>query len=189
MGAGRFNGIAIKTQIIHGFCNRKKVQLAWSVSDNQDASGYDIERADDGVHFSTIIHVNGTNRTGDADYTTTDAQPKLNTALLYRLKLLSKNGTYQYSGLRMVRIDDKLVQIALKENPVTDVVQFSVQNIDENFSAEIISYEGKQCLKKQFASSGAQTNLQLPVKNLSSGIYFLVIKTNTLTKSFQFVKN
>lgn len=186
---GDLTVLPLKLKSFTAFATEKKVQLAWSVSDNQDASGYDIERADDGVRFRAIIHVNGTNRTGDADYTTTDAQPKLNTALLYRLKLLSKNGTYQYSGLRMVRIDDKLVQIALKENPVTDVVQFSVQNIDGNFSAEIISYEGKQCLKKQFVSSGAQTNLQLPVKNFSSGIYFLVIKTNTLTKSFQFVKN
>lgn len=166
-----------------------KVQIAWAVSDNQEASEFDVERADDGVHFNTIIHVNGKNSSGEASYTTIDAQPKMNTAMLYRLKLITKDGQYQYSDLRLVRIEDKTVQIILKVNPVNDMLTFSAENVNENFSAEVIGVDGKTYLKKQFLSISNQSDFQLPVKSLSAGMYFLVVKNNMIAKSIPFVKN
>ncbi len=167
----------------------KKVKLSWSVADNQDATGFDIERADDGVHFKKIIHVNAKSTAGDMNYTTTDAHPKMNTGMLYRLKLIMKNGQYQYSDLRMVRIEDRVVQVVLKENPVKNTLVFSVENGDGKINAEIFGPAGEKYLGKQFMSLTAQADFQMPVKDLSSGLYFLIVRTNELTKSIPFVKD
>lgn len=167
----------------------KKVQIGWMVSDNQEASGFDIERADDGVQFKKIMHVNEKNISGDAVYEATDANPKMNTAMLYRLKLLQKNEQYQYSPLRLVRIEDKAIQIALKENPVKNTLAFAIANTDGSFNTEIVGVAGQKYAAKQFASSSSQTFFELPVKNLVPGIYFLIIKNNSLVKSLPFLKD
>lgn len=186
---GNLTVLPLKLKSFTAAASGKNVKLAWSVSDNQEAQDFDVERTDDGVQFNTIAHVNAKNMAGDADYTTLDAQPKLNTAMLYRLKLKMRDGQYQYSDLRLVRIDDTETKISLKQNPVNDLLNFSVQNADGNFSAEIIGSDGKLNQQKQFVASAVQTDFRWPVKNLSPGSYFLIIKTKTLTKSIQFVKD
>jgi len=109
--------------------------------------------------------------------------------MLYRLKLLQKNEQYQYSPLRLVRIEDKAIQIALKENPVRNTLAFAIANADGSFNAEIVGAAGQKYAAKQFASSSAQTFFELPVKELVPGIYFLIIKNNSLIKSLPFLKD
>jgi hypothetical protein len=81
----------------------KNVQLLWTVTSNEDAKSFEVERADDSGDFKKIGGKLSFGVTGSASYEFVDALPKKNIAFSYRVKIIAKDGSSSYSDLRSIK--------------------------------------------------------------------------------------
>lgn len=168
----------------------KTVQLSWTVSDNQEAASFSVQRSDDGSSFETIGNINATNAQGNATYTFVDANPKLNVAEQYQLKIIFRNGNEKYSYKRIITIHEQGFSATLKTNPVHDQLNLLIQN-DKATSLiiSIINDKGQLLHKQQYRVDAGNNNLQLMTGQLPSAVYTLVLNTGSAVKTISFVKN
>jgi hypothetical protein len=105
------------------------VLLKWSTGKEINFKGFDIERSGDGLSWNTIAFVQS-NSTGSPvnDYAFSDYSP-LSNASHYRLRLLSSDGSYKYSQLRSVLLEESKTNITITPNPVQQhaVLRFTIE--------------------------------------------------------------
>jgi hypothetical protein len=163
---------------------KNNVLLNWSTGKEINFRGFDIERSEDGLSWSTIGFVQS-NSTGTPsnEYTYFDYNAVAGTSY-YKLKLLSLDGTYRYSGVKTVSIQQANGDFKITPNPVYDhtILQFSVQK-NETVNVHVTDMSGKRVLSKQMTANPGVN--QVPLNNLNGlpkGIY--VVQVVTASKSF-----
>lgn len=165
------------------------VQLTWEVTDNQDIKEFTLQRADDGVHFSTIGKVEADGSQGSRQYRFTDKSPKQHTAMLYRVEVEKQDRQKLLSDIRLVRIDRDALQLVLNGNPVSSQLQFSI-NSTRSARAEItiLNMTGNRVHKQTVQLSAGEQRIYVPVSTLPAGNYQLLISTGTEKRSAAFIK-
>ncbi len=72
-----------------------KIILKWIIGDNQDAWCFEVEKSSDGKNFTTAALVSGTDKSDRDNYEFYEKAG--NRRVTYRIKLVSKNKTAEYS--------------------------------------------------------------------------------------------
>lgn len=163
----------------------KRVTLNWKISDNEEVASFEIERGENAGSFNKIKTVTASNQTGDAVYSVVDDQPKLNSSMFYRLKMQLKNGSYQYSDLRMIRINGNKIQITLKQTEIGDQLRFFISN-ESSTLAEVVNNKGQVVVSKNLGANTAEQTIN--VSSLSTGIYYLRVTNGTEVNTVKFIK-
>lgn len=140
-----------------------KVSLNWQTSNEINVSHFNIERSTNGKDFIKIKKVEvkdgGIYSISDKDL------PNTNT-LYYRLQIVDKDGTSQFSNIQTVNINEK-VSFIIFPNPAKKQV-----TIKGNYNKiEITDNLGKAVLKKVFDNKQTQTTLD--ISQLTKGIYYI----------------
>ena len=79
-----------------------------------------------------------------------------------------------YFGIQTGLNDFENVQINLYPNPASSYVNVQVEAADaQEFSAKVVDMMGKTVYVDQFNHNGGTDLYQIPVSNLSKGVYFL----------------
>jgi len=147
--------------------------LHWTVNSEIDAAKYIIERSTDGTSYTAIGEVPAAN---SGDYTFTDAQP-IDGRDYYRIREQDLDGRPTLSVVKLLQFNSKSFVVRLSPVPTyTHSVQLEI-DADNNkpVTATLLSMTG-QTLKVFVVRPG--TN-QLDLNDLSKGMYFLRIQTNT----------
>ena len=167
----------------------KSVQLVWSVTSNEDAKNFEVERADDGGDFKKIGGKLSLGRPGTESYEFVDALPKQNISFAYRIKIIAKDGSYVYSDLRSVKINDEIIRCKLKQNPVRNTIDVEVISAEAgNIQLSVYTSYGHKVITETAKLSAGINNLSLSPQNLVSGIHRLVLETGSERKVISFVK-
>jgi hypothetical protein len=99
-----------------------------------------------------------------------------------------EDGTYAYS--RIIRVEmgkTKSQSIYLFPNPVSHILNLSPAD-DENVSYEIIDGNGKVMREKTIGKTSRSRTLTIDIKNLSEGLYFLMVEGTRSRETLKFVK-
>lgn len=166
-----------------------RVKLTWTVENEQNMQGYDIEKSDDGKNFYKIGFEKAYNTTNAQDYTffdNTSTPPQY-----YRLKLLETNGNSQYS--KIIYIENKItsdIRCQIAPNPVADYLNLQFDNpLSNGFSIEIYDISGKLVFSEKQEPYIDRRTHQIAVNHLPNGTYILKINAQSgKTKSLKFVK-
>ncbi|MEP6711904.1 MAG: T9SS type A sorting domain-containing protein, partial [Ferruginibacter sp.] len=144
-------------------CNTN-VCLLWATENEQDFSHFELEKSSDGRNFLAINTVLARNAVGRNNYTAADINP-LNGINYYRLKIIDKDGKYNYSIV--LRIDfTKKYLVSILPNPAHN---FILINGADNFKQiQLLDASGKTV--KQFAKTA---NNQYNITGLPKGVYLL----------------
>jgi len=148
-----------------------KVELNWSTATEINNKGFDIQRSADGVNFSSIRFVAGSNNsTTGKTYSFTDLKllPGTN---YYRLKQVDKDGRDTYSKILLFKSDK--VKWAMYPNPTRNSVNISFNlNSKTNVSAQLLSVDGKvlQTIDKGILGAGVH---RLSVRPAATGTYLI----------------
>lgn len=148
-----------------------KVELNWSTATEINNKGYDIQRSADGVNFSSIRFVTGSdNSTTSKNYSFTDLKllPGTN---YYRLKQTDKDGKVTYSKVLLFKSNK--VKWTIYPNPTTSSVSISFNlNAKTNVSAQLLSVDGKvlQTIDKGMLGEGVH---RLSVTPAAKGTYLI----------------
>jgi hypothetical protein len=159
--------------------------LNWLVNTDIELSAYEIEWSKDGNRFEKIGAVNAGNR-GNYSYVHSNPSNGVN---YYRLKLIGKNGEVTYSQLRVVNYITEPVFVVYP-NPATQYLKITTPyNMLQKASVvSILSVDGKLLYQRRIVS--LQQTETIDVSKLSSGSYFLQIKSGTqmITKQFDVLR-
>jgi hypothetical protein len=159
--------------------------LEWSTSDQTGFSRFDIEMSGDGVHFSTIATVGASTNSGA--YTFTDSKP-LQGKNYYRLAMVDLDGTVAYSGIRTLAFDvsdNPAVSFHVYPNPVTDRLHLAFTHVPGKVNIRLFDTRG-QVVRTLTTTSAS---VDIPVSDLTKGIYIVGIEGTNVNYTREFMKN
>ncbi|MEP6675858.1 MAG: T9SS type A sorting domain-containing protein [Ferruginibacter sp.] len=162
-----------------------KILLSWKTVTESNNRGFEIQRSNDGVNFTTVTFVNGLGTNGNgAVYSFTDAAP-LNGRSYYRLKQIDNDNNFKYSEIRFVDLV-KQKAVTAYPNPVLDVLNINVSGYDFSHALlRIIDVNGRVVKQQVITGNGS---ISVPVKDLSHAVYAAEITEGSVSVRFRFVK-
>jgi hypothetical protein len=151
--------------------------LQWSTYTESNTSQFIIERSTDSINYTAIGTVPASeNSNTKKHYRFTDEHPATGINY-YRLKQTDKDGIFSYSPIRNVSFAGNDLTITIRPNPVTKGTVY-INSAVNCKSIELRDATGR--LIKTVAVNGMQT--QLPVHDVTSGVYFITVVTDNSRK-------
>lgn len=153
------------------------VRIEWTTLQEQNNTGFYVERSTDGRTFSDLQFVASS---GDSDQTQAyfhlDTRP-LPGRSYYRLRQLDVDGTASYSTIREVTFRPKVPDWGIYPNPVGadgQVFMYGIPAGDHFKKVGLLSIQGQVLQQFEVPEEGAQPLVfDLPVDRMPSGIYLL----------------
>jgi poly(beta-D-mannuronate) lyase len=146
-------------------------RLIWSVANEQNAAGYEIEWSATGTDFKKIGTVNATGSSNTQTYTFDDAAHNKG-KVFYRLKMLNADGKFAYSPVRMLNF---AVSVNAYPNPVKEILYIqSDMASDKQMQIRLLAADGRMV---KSISTKQLSLTSLSVADVSAGIYLLQIST------------
>lgn len=158
-------GTVVPVQLIKFTASKqhKQVLLQWHTANEINSSHFEIERSANGSHFKIIASVSATGL-GANTYNIADKLP-LNGINYYRLKMIDKDGSSNYSETVKIHFENQAM-VTVLPNPVKDYLV--IANADAYHTIRLIDMSGKEWLRYE-----KNTNNRYPVNGIAKGIYLL----------------
>ncbi len=157
------------------------VLLNWNTQQEQDVVAFEVQKSSDGNHFNSIgvVPSSGNNQITH-QYSLIDGQP-FHSVNFYRLKVIQANGTYHYSGIVVVRWENRSALQAFP-NPVHDVLylQVSASGVRRGNDIVISDVTGRLIKRIPVRSTGLSLSTSIDMSALQNGIYFINIQGDTI---------
>ncbi|SEJ71213.1 Por secretion system C-terminal sorting domain-containing protein [Dyadobacter koreensis] len=172
------------------------VLLEWTTAAEKDFSHFEIEMASGEKElnqslFTKIGEVNGkANSASITKYQFTDQQITGYPTRYYRLKMVDKDETFNYSAIRSVTFSEK-VNWRVYPNPSNGVFNVDFQTEKSNLvNVNVFDVSGRLLEQKTIISSGSLQTQQINISGaaVKSGIYFLEIMSGQQKQVFKILK-
>jgi len=150
-----------------------QVQVNWQTASEISSDAFIIERSADGNTFNALAQVNASSNTSTKlNYSYTDKNP-LNGKNYYRLKMLDKDGYFDYSKVIVInRSETAGTGISLYPNPASSYLVINHPFAGSNEQLQVVNQRGNTLLLKKISAGSFQTRIDLP--SLPKGTYQLV---------------
>lgn len=171
------------------------VSLTWATATEKNSSHFDIERSVDGKEFeslSTIDAAGNSNTVRAYTYDDETSPLKSNNLMYYRLKILDRDGVFEYSKVVSVsrnqeKSDDYLT---VYPNPFNSDVTIILESTSETeMNVEVKDLTGKLMgVFNQQTKAGKNTIEVQNFNNLPSGFYFMTVKLGNGSQTIKLIK-
>jgi endonuclease I len=164
----------------------ESVLLLWTVSNETNFEKYEIERSTDGANFSYAGVIKGQNLT---NYSFTDKELPSAKTVFYRLKMIDIDGKITYSKIASIRLSKIISGALVYPNPAKNILTVKLQNnLKTAGELKVVDVVGRTVLVQTL--SALQNNIQVDVKGLPAGRYFVAIrnKDQVINESFVIAK-
>jgi hypothetical protein len=166
-----------------------KVTLNWSTATESNNQGFEVERGVNGS-WSKVAFVNGAGSTTQVqNYSYSDDVSSLKSSKVsYRLKQIDFNGTFKYSSVVEVELDNIPALFSLDQNypnPFNPTTKISYQLPQNGFvSLKVYNAIGKEVasLVNEEKSAG-RYEVNFNAEGLSSGLYFYSIQAGSFQET------
>ena len=181
--------LPVKLISFRGNMNGNNVILEWSVSSNEQAYKFDIEKSLDGNNFeSTQTLVSSTTRDIETySYNEVNESAKV----YYRLRVTDKNNVVTYSKVLVFSKEtDSKEKLNIIGTNVTDKLTLSFQSqINQATELNILDITGKLVIKQSLKVSKGNNlvSISLPT-SMNNGMYVASVSGNNFSSSAQFIK-
>jgi hypothetical protein len=179
----------VKLLSFTGTYKNNAAMLNWTVENQLDFSGYEIERSVDGFSFNKV----GTkDRSGmglerQQYQFPDDLSLVTSNVIYYRLKMIDLNGDYKYSNVIMLRKDGVKGGLSISPNPVTNASLANVRfetNRKGVVDIQVVDMSGKVVLRQQNQVNEGINSLSINNMNrLQPGMYMLQLNDGQTLQS------
>jgi len=164
----------------------KSVSINWKISTEQDVDHYEIERSINSTLYKKIQTATALNIANSA-YSFIDNYAVTGNNY-YRIKIVSKDGSIQYSSITKITIGDVKATVSLYPNPiVARQVNLMMNNVAAgNYNISLYNTNGQQVMVQSIQHPGGTANISLQLPgSISAGMYQLRLsgKENNFTNS------
>ncbi|TXK36600.1 T9SS type A sorting domain-containing protein [Pontibacter qinzhouensis] len=164
----------------------KAVELSWKTASEKDNKHFEVQRSNDGLHFTTTSIIRGKGTTlSVSTYSATDVHAP-GQVVYYRLKQVDTQGTYTISAAIAVGPAATIPVLTLFPNPTTGLLYLHTEYVDLNTILEIHDMLGQTVLSTGIKKiDGTHT---LDVHQLPAGTYSLTLRSEHATVKGKFIK-
>lgn len=164
-----------------------KASLQWATTSEINAKEFVIERSNTANDFLAVGTVTARNSGGGSNYTFDDAN--LSKGInYYRLKLVDKDGSFKYSNVVAIKLDDKATHgLSIFPNPVTSTLTFTHDKAEDGTTIKIVAVSGKTIAQYTVAKNATQTSID--ASQFMSGQYFINYIGNGKNVTTSFIKH
>jgi len=159
---------------------KNQVVLKWTAAVEKNFSHFAIERSINGEQFKevAIYFTEGDPRLKSSYAYTDKFLPTKNKVLYYRLRLINKDGTIQYSSPQQVNRDAaETMRLSLYPNPVQRTVVAALPQQWNQQEVILELYNGNGQLLKTRVEKRASVILSMHLDDLAPGWYILKART------------
>lgn len=169
----------------------QSVELVWSTASEENSSRFEVERATESLSgrtaFTKVDEVAAAGNSGIiSNYGPIfDNNIEYGNTYIYRLKMVDRDGEFEYSDERVVEIKGVNGLLTLSQpmpNPATDEVSFEL-NLSNEMDINVALYDisGKVAINVfSGRKSAGNTTLDIDLSQISSGSYTLVVKSGDM---------
>jgi hypothetical protein len=163
------------------------VKLYWSAKYENEFSHFAIERSADGTTFKdlALYFTEGEHKAKNSFSYNDKYLPKNKKTLYYRLRLINKDGTFQYSAIQLVKEEDYEAQLklALYPNPVQNSLVAALPEGWNQQEVVLELYSGSGQLLRTKVEKRAALTIAVDLTSFSPGWY--VVKASNGKSSIQ----
>lgn len=174
-----------------GWLENNDGRLQWKTENESNTAGFDVERSLDGLDFQPVGSVTANNTTGIHQYDFTDPNiTSLETTIVYyRLRQVDLDGSFVYSKIVSLEIDQRKGSIVLYPNPVQSTMSLSIYLPQkEQLKWQLVDNAGRLIRHGNYNMSKGQTFISENVGTLAKGVYFLEIRGEKMRKVIKVIK-
>jgi hypothetical protein len=163
----------------NGFAN-----LRWQTCNELNMTNFEIQKSLDARSFSTIGNILAKNGPCGTTYTYNDAKALAGIAY-YRIKMVDKDGTANYSGV--VSIDGKIpAKISVFPNPVVNYLVLAHPKATGGATLKIMSISGSLVASYPVQKDAVETSVD--VSKLARGTYIVVFGDTQQKQTIKIIK-
>jgi hypothetical protein len=145
--------------------------LQWQTAEEENFDHFELERSANSIDWSTIGTVNGrAEQHAGTAYSFTDRRP-VPGANYYRLKMMDKDGQFEYSSIVVANFSSRHEGINVYPNPATSMLYISNVRAGSSQFIQVINTSGHVMLAGKFQPAGNVVSLN--VGALGKGLYYL----------------
>ena len=172
--------------------NNSDVILKWTTTAENNNSGFEVQRSDNGAKYYNIAIVKGAVNSNTATtYTFKDVDTKAGT-YCYRLKQVDLNGAFEFSKTTCVEFEvvkNNTNEVVTTPNPFNDKLQVKYNSLSAvTVNIQILDLIGKVHHNINMQANKGETMFSLETDNLPMGIYFVRINNNGIVTTQRIVK-
>jgi hypothetical protein len=163
----------------YGDVNGNKNVLHWSTASEQNNTGFEVQRSNDGYNFKKVGFVNTMASNGNADtklsyyYIDNNFSTSIN---YYRLKQIDRDGKLFYSSIVELRKDNHLKNISVFPNPAKDLLHVKLYSMGNGKRTLLLNdINGKILRRNVIFINNNETTVDINISELNTGTYFLKI--------------
>lgn len=160
-------------------CETGSAKLNWKTAQEENASHFEIEKSNDGYHFSVIGTITAAGNSGvEKSYTFTDNTVSTGNNY-YRIKEVDADGRSLYTTVNRLQCGEIDEKIKLWPNPV--VQNFTVQifsQIKTDAAIKLYDEKGRFVYAKNVALLSGSNNIWINIGHLPPGAYWVYISLN-----------
>jgi len=172
---------------------KPSVSLTWTTTQEHNFSHFIIEHSTDGTNFNQTAVVFGAGESDSKiDYSYADKNMKGRGGIIYyRLKQIAIDGSFTYSSLRKVNLneDNTSITFSTYPNPVVNDLRVTLPSSWQNklVNIDLYNVNGQHVNALKVANS-SQTE-SISVTGLQKGVYFVKANCGSEIASQQIIKN
>jgi trimeric autotransporter adhesin len=162
-----------------GLYKNNQTNLKWEAENETSTDYYIIERSTGNGIFEEIGISQVSGNTGNRAYYQFNDQNAgiLSSAkIYYRLKMMNKDGSYNYSSVVAINLSNLITSLSVIPNPVKDEAVLSITSvIDQKAKWQLIDKTGRTIMSQSFGLYKGSNNININLGNIASGIYLIKI--------------
>ncbi len=167
-------------------------QLSWTTGSEINTANFEIERSIDGnsyVKIGTVAASGNSSIAIDYSYIDNDAITQSAPIIYYRLKVIDRDGNYDYSNVASITLADMAGRVTVFPNPATDKTNITVGALtDGQVRWKIVDNAGRTVMASSVQVKKGRNNFQVNVEKLSAGIYHLTVSGAGVDKQVKIQK-
>jgi hypothetical protein len=167
-----------------------QVLLSWTTATERNSKSFEIERSLTGEEFETIGSVEAKGNSSRTNhYTFTDKYiATMSPTIFYRLKMLDKDGSYEYSQIRRINMNaDELVNEGLQLYPVPANNELTIDNKSGIVINKIVIYDAMG--RKLYSANAKDATVKIDISEYKAGVYMVeVINADGAKNALRFIK-
>jgi hypothetical protein len=165
----------------------KKILLNWQTATEVNSAFFELERSEDGRMFTKLTKITATGRGSNYSYI-----DDLNNAthLLYRLKIVDKDGRFKYSSVIKIKIKNeqsvKLYPTFINNNQ--DLVTEVNSDRDQKLKIEFIGATGRLLFTETRNIVAGSNQLFFKTEQLAKGVIYVRLVAGGIEKTTKIIK-
>jgi acetyl esterase/lipase len=168
----------------------ENININWTTLTEENTHHFEIERSVDGLNFKAIAQLEAKgNSTIKQHYSLRDNATLFVGTVYYRLKIVDRNGNYNYSATASIIVKPiKNLITSVYPNPVAKNQTLKVNYISTKFDKATVYIQnaiGQKIITNAFNVSNGNNVISLNINTLSSGLYYIVVSVNNDVLQYQ----